>query len=128
MRLKQVKTLTDIKKGDIIIIRTAACLAEAIKVKMVKVSESDGTEIILTRSTNRFFNLGMYLEGKSWVRDVAVVEVDSDEPRHLMVHDLETNTHHELISMDVREDEVVLFSENHGYTQNKVNAVKIYYR
>jgi hypothetical protein len=46
---------------------------EPVKAQIVKVSPNDGTEIIFDKKMNRFFNLGMYLEGKSWVKDVRVV-------------------------------------------------------
>jgi len=48
---------------------------EAFKAEMVKVSESDGTEIILSLKENKYFNLGMYLKGKSWVKDVMKIEL-----------------------------------------------------
>lgn len=73
MKLKEAKTLTDIKKGDIIIISGDNLKNEAVKVQIVKVSEGDGTEIIFDKKNNRFFNLGMYLEGKSWVKECHVI-------------------------------------------------------
>jgi len=73
MELKDVKTLTDIKQGDIIIITGDILKNEPFKAQIVKVSETDGTEIIFDEKMNRFFNLGMYLEGKSWVKDCKVV-------------------------------------------------------
>ena len=73
MELKEVKTLTDIKQGDTIIITGDTLKNEAVKAQIVKVTEHDGTEIIFDKKNNRFFNLGMYLEGKSWVKDCKVV-------------------------------------------------------
>ena len=73
MELKDVKTLTDIKQGDTIIITGDVLKNEPFKAQIVKVSETDGTEIIFDKKMNRFFNLGMYLEGKSWVKDCKVV-------------------------------------------------------
>ena len=73
MELKEVKTLTDIKQGDTIIITGDILKNEPFKAQIVKVSETDGTEIIFDKKMNRFFNLGMYLEGKSWVKDCKVV-------------------------------------------------------
>ena len=46
---------------------------EPVKAQIVKVSESDGTEIIFDKKMNRFFNLGMYLKGSSWVKELKVV-------------------------------------------------------
>ena len=73
MELKEVKTLTDIKQGDTIIITGDTLKNEAVKAQIVKVTEHDGTEIIFDKKNNRFFNLGMYLEGKSWVKECKVV-------------------------------------------------------
>lgn len=73
MELKDVKTLTDIKQGDTIIITGDILKNEPFKAQIVKVSETDGTEIIFDKKMNRFFNLGMYLEGKSWVKDCKIL-------------------------------------------------------
>lgn len=73
MTLKDVKTLTDIKQGDTIIITGDVLKNEPVKAQIVKVSETDGTEIIFDKKMNRFFNLGMYLEGKSWVKECKVI-------------------------------------------------------
>lgn len=73
MKLKQVKTITDIKQGDTLIWTGDTLKNEPVKAQIVKVTPNDGTEIIFDKKMNRFFNLGMYLEGKSWVKDVRVV-------------------------------------------------------
>ena len=73
MNLKTVETLTDIKQGDTLIITGDTLKNEPVKAQIVKVSENDGTEIIFDKKMNRFFNLGMYLNGSSWVKDLKVV-------------------------------------------------------
>jgi hypothetical protein len=73
MELKDVTTLTDIKQGDTLIITGDTLKNESVKAQMVKVSANDGTEIIIDKKKNRFFNLGMYLEGKSWVKELKVL-------------------------------------------------------
>lgn len=73
MELKEVKTLTDIKQGDTLIITGDTLKNEPVKAQIVKVSQHDGTEVVFDKKQNRFFNLGMYLEGKSWVKEVMVV-------------------------------------------------------
>lgn len=73
MELKDVKTLTDIKQGDTLIITGHTLKNEPVKAQIVKVTEQDGTEIIFDKKQNRFFNLGMYLEGKSWVKELKIV-------------------------------------------------------
>jgi NAD-dependent SIR2 family protein deacetylase len=73
MELKDVKTLTDIKQGDTLIITGHTLKNEPVKAQIVKVTEQDGTEIIFDKKQNRFFNLGMYLEGESWVKELKIV-------------------------------------------------------
>lgn len=73
MELKEVKTLTDIKEGDTLIITGDTLKNEAVKAQIVKVTEQDGTEIIFDKKMNRFFNLGMYLKGESWVKECKIV-------------------------------------------------------
>ena len=73
MKLKTVNKITDIKAGDTIIITGDSLKNESVKVQMVKVSDNDGTEIIFDKRKNRYFNLGMYLEGKSWVKEVKIL-------------------------------------------------------
>lgn len=46
-------------------------------IEMIKKTESDGTEIILSIENNSFFNLELYLEGKSWVKDAYLVIKDN---------------------------------------------------
>jgi hypothetical protein len=70
--MKTVKTITDISRGDTIIITGSILINEAVKVQEVKVTES-GTEIIFDKKNNRFFNLEMYLEGKSWVKECKIL-------------------------------------------------------
>jgi hypothetical protein len=72
MELKCVTTLTDIKQGDTIVLRGDSMHNEAVKVILVKVSKQDGTEIIFNKK-NLYFNLGMYLEGKSWVKECKIL-------------------------------------------------------
>jgi len=74
MKTRYISSLTDINQGDQLVISNGKEL-EAFKAEMVKVSESDGTEIILSLKENKYFNLGMYLKGKSWVKDVMKIEL-----------------------------------------------------
>jgi ASC-1-like (ASCH) protein len=69
MELREVKKLTDINQGDMIIITGDVFKCELVKVKKIKISEKDGVEIIFNKKKNLFFNLGMYLDGKSWVKE-----------------------------------------------------------
>lgn len=69
MKLQDIKTITDIKQGDTLIITGDTLKNEAVKAEIVKVS-NDGTEIIIDKKLNKFFNLEMYLEHRSWVKEV----------------------------------------------------------
>ena len=73
MELKEVKNITDIKQGDTLLLTGSKLNPELVTAQIVKVTDNDGTEIIIDKKINRFFNLGMYLEGKSWVKDVKVI-------------------------------------------------------
>lgn len=73
MELIEVKTITDIKEGNTLIITGDSMVNEPVKAQVVKVTRQDGTEIIIDKKKNYYFNLGMYLEGKSWVKEVKVL-------------------------------------------------------
>lgn len=58
--------------GDVVLIDDGkntfpACVKEVIN------SKTDGEEVILTKSSNKFFNVDMYLDGKSWVKTLSKV-------------------------------------------------------
>lgn len=73
MELKKITQIDEIKKGDTLILTGDCYTNEPLKAEAVKVSK-DGTEIIISRKENRFFNLGMYLKGKSWVKELAIIK------------------------------------------------------
>lgn len=77
MEFVKVKTLTDIKKGDRIMFGSDKFSDAIVKVLSVKVTVHDGTEIIIGKP-NKYFNLGMYLEGNSWIKNVRVLR-EKDE-------------------------------------------------
>lgn len=70
MKLLDINNITDINQGDTLIITGSGLENEVVKAEIVKVSDNDGTEIIFNRRLNKYFNLGMYLEGRSWVKEV----------------------------------------------------------
>lgn len=74
VEIKKVTTLNCIEKDDFIVITGQGEVDSVKLVSKVKVSEADGTEIIFDLKKNLFFNLGMYLEGKSWVKDLRVIK------------------------------------------------------
>lgn len=73
MKLKDVTTLKDINEGDTLIITGHRFKNKPVKAHIVKTTKTDGTEIIFNKKKNLFFNLGMYLEGKSWVTKVKIL-------------------------------------------------------
>jgi hypothetical protein len=74
MKINNVESITGVKQGDMLLICSLGGDIQLEKVQAVKVSVSDGTEIIFDKRKNRFFNLDMYLQGKSWVKDVKVIK------------------------------------------------------
>jgi hypothetical protein len=74
MTLKEVKTIDDIKQGDMLIITGDTLKNEPVKAQIVKVTPNDGTEVIIDKKMNRYFNLGMYLKGESWVKEVKIIQ------------------------------------------------------
>jgi len=71
--IKTVEKIDDIKQGDTIILTGGEYNKTPLKAEIVKHSEVDGVEVIINKRKNYFFNLGMYLEGKSWVKEVLVL-------------------------------------------------------
>jgi len=77
MELQAVTTKEDIKKGDIVLIDDGSeVISET--VDLVYRTEQDGVEIIFNKKKNKYFNLGMYLKGESWVKDLMVVKQDNE--------------------------------------------------
>ena len=76
MLVEPLKQYKQIAKGDILLIDDGKELIHD-TAKYVKYSEQDGEEVIFDVKKNKFFNVGMYLEGKSWAKDVMVVKHES---------------------------------------------------
>lgn len=70
---KPVKHITDIEPGNKILITGDLFLNNILTVERVKTTPKDGTEIIYDVHNNYFFNLGMYLSGESWVKELYVL-------------------------------------------------------
>lgn len=78
MFIKQVTTKDDLIKGDIILIDDGSQVF-AEKVQSVKVTAQDGIEIIYNSRKNKYFDLGMYINSESWVKDLRVVKTSYDK-------------------------------------------------
>lgn len=74
MNLEKVTRIDQIKENDTLIITGDTLVDEIVVAQIVKVTENDGTEIIFNRKENKFFNLGMYLNGKSWVKELEILK------------------------------------------------------
>ncbi|CAL2077590.1 conserved protein of unknown function [Tenacibaculum sp. 190524A02b] len=73
MKLEPVTQIDQINQGDTLIITGHTLKNEPVKAEIVKISR-DGTEIIFNKKRNKFFNLGMFLEGRSWVKELAIIK------------------------------------------------------
>lgn len=74
MQIEQLKEHGQIKKGDLLLISDGREIIHS-KAMLVKVTEYDGEEIIFNLRKNKYFNVGMYLNGESWVKDVRIVRL-----------------------------------------------------
>lgn len=74
MRIEPLIAIDQIKQGDVLLIEDARGDITTARAKIVKVTEHDGTEVIFKVKQNKFFNVGMYLEGKSWAKKIVVVK------------------------------------------------------
>lgn len=77
MQIEPLVKIDQVQEGDLLLISDGRELTHA-KAQRVKVSEHDGTEVIFNLRKNKFFNVGMYLDGKSWAKDVRIVRMHSN--------------------------------------------------
>jgi hypothetical protein len=77
MEIEPLTRTDQIRPGDTLLISDGKTITPATAIK-VKVSDFDGTEVIFDEKRNKFFNVGMYLEGASWAKDVRVVRLPSN--------------------------------------------------
>ncbi|MFA5630314.1 MAG: hypothetical protein WC997_02280 [Porticoccaceae bacterium] len=78
MNIEPLTRIDQIKVGDTLLISDGSEIT-ATTAKIVSVSGRDGTEVIFNVGANAFFNVGMYLGGKSWAKDVRVVMIPIDD-------------------------------------------------
>lgn len=72
MNIEPLTKIDQIKVGDALLICDGKQILNEVAL-IVKKSEQDGTEVIYDKVKNRFFNVGMYLAGTSWAKDIRVV-------------------------------------------------------
>ena len=72
--IKQVTSLNEIQEGDALLINNGMRVEAATALK-VKVTKEDGVEVIIDREKNRYFNVGWYLNGRSWAVDIRVARL-----------------------------------------------------
>jgi hypothetical protein len=78
MQIEPLVKIDQVREGDLLLISDGRELTHG-KVQRVKVSEHDGTEVIFNLRKNKYFNVGMYLDGKSWAKDVRIVRMPSNK-------------------------------------------------
>lgn len=74
--IKHVNGLADIKDGDDLLVHgkvDGIMTTEFHKNITLKISDSDGYEAILKNKGNIYFNIGMFLKNKSWVKFVLII-------------------------------------------------------
>lgn len=76
MQIEPLTKIDQVRPGDTLLISDGNEIT-ATTAKRVKVTDYDGTEVIFDLRRNKYFNVGMYLEGKSWAKDVRVVRMTS---------------------------------------------------
>ena len=72
MHIEPLMKIDQIEAGDLLLIDDGIGITHA-KAQRVTVSEHDGTEVIFNLRKNKYFNVGMYLDGKSWAKDIRIV-------------------------------------------------------
>jgi len=77
MQIERLTRIDQIQPGDTLLISNGTTITPA-TAHRVKVSDFDGTEVIFDVKRNKYFNVGMYLEGASWAKDVRVVRMPSN--------------------------------------------------
>lgn len=77
MNIEPLLEINQIKEGDVLLITDGHQITHS-TAQRVKVTDHDGTEVILNLRLNKYFNVGFYLEGRSWAKEVYIVR--SGEP------------------------------------------------
>lgn len=77
IRVLALVNKSQVKVGDHLLLNDGKTIMQA-QAKIVKVSDYDGTEVIFDVKNNKYFNVGMYLEGKSWVKEVLIVTLEGE--------------------------------------------------
>ena len=74
MTIEPLRRIDQIQQGDLLLISDGREVVNA-KAMLVKVTAHDGVEVIYNRRKNLYFNVGMYLAGEYWVKDVRIVRL-----------------------------------------------------
>lgn len=73
MKIEKVVNGNQIQDGDTLLVEGYKCEPIIFTEVKIKRSGTDGTEIILQKKGNRYFSLDMFLNGKSWIKDVYII-------------------------------------------------------
>lgn len=74
MTIKPLGRIDQIQRGDLLLISDGKRIVHS-KAMLVKATANDGVEVIYNLRRNLYFNVGMYLAGESWAKDVRVVRL-----------------------------------------------------
>jgi len=72
MKIAKITTAYVPKKGDLLLVQGPISRVQSFTVKEI-IGACDRKEIILDKRKNTYFNLSMYFEKTSWVKDCRIV-------------------------------------------------------
>lgn len=78
MQIEPLTRIDQIKPGDALLISDGERVISTTAKLVLDVGGSVGTEVVFNRKRNKYFNVGMYLSGRSWAKDVRVVTMPSN--------------------------------------------------
>lgn len=77
IRVLALVNKSQVKVGDHLLLNDGKTITQA-QAKIVKVSDYDGVEVIFDVKNNKYFNVGLYLDGNSWVKEVLIVTLEGE--------------------------------------------------
>ena len=75
MIFEKLEKIDQIKQFDNLVISDGVSIILA-KANVIKISDYDGTEVIFDVRYNKYFNVGMYLDGKSWAKEIFIIRTN----------------------------------------------------
>lgn len=75
MIFEKLEKIDQIKQFDNLVISDGVSITLA-KANVIKISDYDGTEVIFDVRYNKYFNVGIYLDGKSWAKEIFIIRIN----------------------------------------------------